>query len=397
MRSRRDFLRGFAYSTALPLFFSHLSCGSPARRTLSYREAITTILTRLRDREASSVRDAADVIADTLIARGRCFIRTGNPVTETLSCEPKPVLGRQFVPLRSMDVARTVRSGDALLTALRDDIVEQAGSRGAHIIGIESPARETALFPPEKTSSPTVIRSHIPSTGGIVRRPGYASGILPGSGPVLAALVTALAGEIYYRSGGIGRTGDSPPSVFTSYLDALIGRTGRLAGQQQAIEAAGALSAEAVMAGGRLFVHDARGILAQELLQGGGVPSFVSALPESFPRDGGINRGDAVVFASLTSNARSDMMLLRSIRESTDTVVTLCPRDGEGGYRLFNDAAVPLDNLSPEKGGVHAFDNGARRLMHTGGVLNAVLMWSVVEKTVDALVRAGQAPRMLSG
>ena len=405
MIPRRQFFQNITTASLFYLLPISLSC---SKKRLSsgtfYLNSILDILKKIRSKEPNSIREASNIFADTIISRNRCFIYTADsPVAAYLSGS-LPGLPPVFVPLRSEAMAETVRDGDALLTISTGEIPETAGKKAAHIVGITSPVvfygrgDKRPEKPADKSQlrniSGVLIHSYLPERDGLVKLPEYhSSGILPGSVPALLAVITAVAGETYRRSGGIGLTGSSPPEDALSFLDILLERIGRLDDFKEKISNAGDLAAERILAGGRLWIYETQGTLGKEITGSkAGVPLFAQSITRESISRGSLRTGDVLVFGALRSNDTDDLSVMRMARKITDNIISLCPHEKTGGYRIFKESAVSLDNLSYETDGILTFDNGARRFMTTGAIINSVLLWMLLGETADRLIHAGEIP-----
>jgi len=311
-----------------------------------------------------------------------------------------------FVPLVSGAMAATAGVSDALLTTHTGTVPETARSRGTKVVGITSPAVPGGFKHAPRAGTAAgrdcfadvVVGSRLPAGDGLVTVPEYPSGILPGSGPVLLTLTNAIAGETYKRSGGIALSDTSPPGAAYAAIDTVMERIERTRRDYGAVTAAGELVAECILEGGGVRLYDSRGITAKELAEGGGgVPLLVRTADEKSIYEGGMNGSDVLVFSSLESNDPAEMNLMRRARESTKNIVVICPRDGAGGYRIFKDALVGLDNMSREREGVLSFDCGTRRFIKTAHIMNSVIFWAVIGAAVDRLLLSGIAPSSPAG
>lgn len=406
MIPRRLFLRSLSIVPAFPLM--NLSCsGINASPGMVYLKSILDILKKIRKNEINSIRDAANLFAETIISRNRCFIYTADSATSTLLNETVKDLPRVFFPLHTTSMAETVREGDALLTTHPGEIPETAVKKGAYTIGITSPGiidcydgKDTIQFSVKQYLKPltnTLIHSYLPIWDGLVMLPEYPFGILPGSAPVHFSLITAIAGETYGRSGGIGLTGNSIPEDASHFLDTLLERITRLVNYRDTFRKAGEIAAGSLLKNGRVWVYDGQGILRKEIISGAGVPLFAHSISRKEIGDGTLKAGDVLLFGALGSNNSDDLNVIRQTSNITDKIITFCPHDETGGYRLYNDSAVSLDNLSHDRNGLRIFDNGQRRSMHTGIIMNSILLWTVLGEATGFIIHSGEIPCYLMG
>ncbi|MCE5250577.1 hypothetical protein LLG96_10210 [bacterium] len=405
---RREFLKKMLASSALPLYQLSLSCGKPpASSAETYLHALMKIFSVIIRTESGAIRDAANLSADTLIARNRCFLYTGFPAQPGYLNEDMPGLPRIFINLRSLPMAETIRSGDMLLATDTGEFTDIARKNGARIVGITSPPftdeykqslyGSFAVIKHMGDSADMLIRSHLPFRDGLVKRPEYPFSILPATIPVRLLLVMALAGETYRRSGGIGLTGNTLPRDAAGFIGTVLGRMNELANQAATIHQAGTMAAEHIAGGGRLWIYDSRDALKTMLPDASGIPLFAHPISRQEIQGGFLKSGDVVLFGSLRSNATGDLNLIRALRSVTNAVITICPRDETGGYRLFKESAHGLDNLSSESTGVMSFDDGRPPFLHTGGIMNCILMWMVIGAITDSLAERGEPPCYLMG
>lgn len=405
--SRRNALRALGIP-ALSLLSAPLSCSigkqSPG---MQYARALEKILKKIRSSEETSFRDAANLFAHAILARNLCFLITGDPEHPGYLSEDTPGLPRIFVYLRSREMTETVRSGDALLATLPGDLASLAKSHGARVVGLSSPMvlddyssedRNRLTVEREMTSLASIlIKTHQPVWDGLVNLPEYPFGILPGSGPVELATVTALAGEVYRRSEKVLRVEKIGPRDALDFLDVVTKRLRKLREQREAFTIAKTLIGKKILNSGTLWVYDRRGALARELSRGGGAPLFARSITAEGITNGTLRAVDGLIFASLESNNPEDLHLIRMARGITSAITTICPREEGGGYRIYNEAPSGMDNLSPEKEGVRKFDNNSRTFLHTGGILNCTVFWMLLGDIVGHLIAAGQVPCCLMG
>jgi uncharacterized phosphosugar-binding protein len=390
---RRHFLAAVSAAAATLPFFAP-GCGSTSAGGRSYAEALRAILDAIVANEAPSIRDTANLLADTIIARNRCFLYTGHRALSRYLTAPGNGLPRVLIPLLTGEMADTVREGDIVCTTHTTGITDTAASHGARIIPLSSAASASDANR-RGGHSPAIpsLDAHLPSDG-IVAHPGLPSGILPGTFPVLASIITAVAGETYRRSGGIGLTGATRPTDALAFLNITRERISAIGTQPQhgmTTEAAGIL-AQSVRRGGRVLVYDSTVIAHGEIAEGPGVPSFLEqAVRENFPGD--VHDHDAVIVLSASSNRQEDLAVVRAVRGSSHAVVSICPRDEEGGYRLFKEATAGLDNYSYERDGVLSYEFESKRFLKTAAILNSAVFWQLIDETVTQLVDTGYTPQ----
>jgi len=385
---------------------AEISCGGE-RGSIGrdYLDSLLEILETIREKEAESIRDASNLFAGTLVSRNHCFLYTGYEFLAAYVKDPLSGLPGVFVPVASEAMAATAGESDALLTTHTGAVHETIRSRGTKVVGIVSPAVPGGFEHTSRAETGTaargditdmIIRSRLPARDGLVTVPEYPSGILPGSGPVLLTLMNAIAGETYERSGGIALTDAPSPGVAFTAIDTVVERIERIRRDYGTVAAAGETIAECILEGGRVWLYDSRGITAKELANGGGVPLFVRPVDERRIYEGGIAGRDVLIFSTLESNAPGDMNLMRHARNATENIVSICPHDGAGGYRIFRDASIGVDNMSCEREGVLSFDYGTRRFIKAAQIMNSVLFWTMIGEAVGRLLRSGIIPSFLA-
>ena len=393
---------------ALPLFGGFLSCtagkDTPGSR---YLLALLRILEKIRKDEWTAIRDAANLFARTILSRNLCFLITSHPSIPGYLNEDTSGLPRIFVYLRSREMAGTIRRGDAVLATAGGEFVRIARANGANIAGVCTPPIPDCCGPDERkqlgaveglgaTACPLIITG-LPVWDGLVNLPEYHFGVLPGSGPVEIAVVTALAGETYRRTERSVRIEHARPRDAVEFIDTVVRRLASVRDRNGVALDAATTAAKKILNRGVLWVYDRRGGLARELDSAAGAPAFLRVISEKGVTDGTLRPIDGLVFASLESNQPEDLHLIRMARGITNAIVTICPREGKGGYRIYNEAPSSVDNLSPEKEGVRTFDNNSRAFLHTGGIMNAAILWMLAGEITGKLIAAGRVPYMYMG
>lgn len=406
--ARRTALLRIAGLSALPVAMTLPSCSfrksSPGVR---YARELLRILDTIRKREEPAFRDAANLFAHTIIARNLCFLANDLPQLPGYLGEDTPGLPRVFVYLRSREMAETLRPGDAAFVTAPGELAGIARERGAKIVGMTSPLVLDDYTPEERDKlgpvtaigelADIVIRTRLPFSDGLVTIPEYPFGVLPGSGPVELATVTALAGEVYRRTEKALRIESVGPRDATGFLETVSKRIRTAEKREKNFAEASALAAKKILNRGVLRVYDRQGALTRELARGAGTPAFVQPVTREQITGGTLRAIDALVFASLESDLPEDLHLIRMARGITNAIITISPKVEGGGYRIYNEALAGIDNLSPEKEGVRKFDNNARTYLHTGGILNVTLFWMLVGEIMGELIQAGDIPCCLMG
>jgi uncharacterized phosphosugar-binding protein len=223
-------------------------------------------------------------------------------------------------------MAETIRPGDALLATFPGELATVAKTRGARVVGITSPLvlddygaedRNRLILEREMFGlAGMVIKTRQPVWDGLVTLPEYPFGILPGSGPVELATVTALAGEVYRRSEKVFRMEKSGPRDALEFLDMVVKRIRKLREQREAFQTSTELIGKKILNRGTLWVYDRVGALSRELAHGGGVPLFARAITKEGITNGALRAIDGLIFASLESNNPEDLHLIRMARGS---------------------------------------------------------------------------------
>lgn len=360
--SRRDIIRtvsNILVASGAPFM---LSCGM--RSTQESRplpERLAGVIGAMRSGAVRQLIAAANLVADVIIGRNRAFAASDNGAFMAMFDSPMTRMPHVFIPLRSEEMAQTIRTGDVIVSFDCCGLVDTARSRGASVIllssGQESPA------PGDVSSAEITIPLFTATENGLDTA---ASGISA------AAAMLALAGEAYERSGGIGRTGESEPSTATAFLTKLQERLTDSLTQDKAVSTAADRIATTVSAGGILYVWDNEGFFSN-LFARLKKSRMESAVIEDRGMAPGFTEDDTLVLGALTSNSPDDLAITRRAANAGAFVATICPGSGEGGYRLFSAADVSLDNLSPETGGLIAFDYGRTSFLSTGPIMNMAL------------------------
>jgi hypothetical protein len=264
--SRRLFFKYSFCISSLSLAVS-LSCGFNKKTAgIRYLDSLCHALKEIRNKEETRLRDVSNLFAQTLINRNRCFLAISDPMNPGYYTEEKSSLPPVFILIRSLEMAVTIREGDALLTTNTGDIPGLAKKRGATVVELPGALR---------------IRT------------------LSDAGPVHLAIITALAGEIYRRSEGVNRTGNLPPTDALRFLDTVESRLQKIKKQREDIYKAALLIGEKIHHGGDLWLYDKSGAFAREISAGhipGTNPRIIT--PEGIT-GGHLKDKDALVFMSL--------------------------------------------------------------------------------------------------
>ncbi len=174
---------------------------------LRYLASLEKVFLRIKKEEQDELRDIANLCAKAVLSRNLCFLATAQPGEPGYLSEDSPGLPRIFVYIRSREMADTIRSGDIVLADAPGEFVRVARVNGAKIAGICMPCVPDCANESQKKQYISregygddvrpVMRALLPFGDGLVNIPEANFGILPGSGPVELALMTALAGEVY--------------------------------------------------------------------------------------------------------------------------------------------------------------------------------------------------------
>lgn len=259
--SRRNFLMHLASLSSLSLTPFFLSCGFTGKSSgIRYLSSLQHVFTIIRDKEVTRIRDAANLFAHALIIRNRCFMAVSNPVYPGYFAEGSLGLPPVFVLIRSREMAGTLREGDALLTTIAGEIPRLAKKKRVMVVGLTSPSVLDDYSPEQQKnhrglmkigdSASLLIHTHLSHLNNPVRTNSGRSGVSAGTGPALLAVITALAGEIYRRSEGIGRTGNFTPRDAILFLDAILHRLKSVKKQRENLHQAALIAGEKVQRGG---------------------------------------------------------------------------------------------------------------------------------------------------
>lgn len=387
IQSRRLFLaRITGAGIAVPALMT--GCGRHPASGIQYLDSLRGIIRTIASDESASIAEAADRAAWSLLRRSTVFVSSGGPDFPGFFPDDNPGMPPVFVQLRSLEMAGAITENDSVIAFGDGDTVRMARERGASVIMVDMPrprgignrAGDTVSAPGD---ADIVISSHVPENWRIPANGGASPTWIPEVYPVAFALTLALAGEIYQRSGGIGRTGNSRPGAAQAFLELLDGRIAEAMEQRDEIlEAAGLIGvADRLPAGGRVLLYDRPGAFGRAVRYCGAPPQVLPA-SRGAVTGGELKPNDTLVIGALSSNSPSDLTLVRAARQHTQRIVGICPHDENGGWRLFKDTNAALDNLSPETEGVLSFDDDRRRFLATGNLMNTVLMWAAVVESV---------------
>lgn len=354
----------------------------------------------------SHILEGANLIASSIISRNRFFLFNGVSENINYISQDYPGLPKIFVQLRSKAMAETVRKGDTLLSTSPGEIPEIAKKYGAFIIGITSPIvideydpGTQILFASKqelRKLADVLIYSHLPVWDGLIKIGEYPFGILPGSGIILPLITSAVTGESYRRSGGIGLTDNSPPVDAYSFIDIVIKRTEQLKNHTAPIRDAGMQSAEKILNGAKIWVYDKYNIINQQISTGAGVPVLLNTISRKGITDGTLKSGDCLVLSIPFSIKSDEFEIITEVQKITDMVVILSPNSEVRVNPLFNKM-IWFDNFSPENDGVLTFDGGLRNYLYTGDIINSIIFWMLIGEITNYLIKTDKTPCYLMG
>jgi len=228
--SRRDFFNSLAVSLGIFSTFYLQSCSQKELRfsASEYLKKLGIIFTDIQNNESVSIHDGANILADAILSKNRCFLYFSQNDGFPFPLEMNYGIPKIFTELRSEMMLNILREGDAFLSFKGGKIPEAAAKRGVNVIGISScftedshtQETESILKDPQYAgkNAKCLIESHIPSWDGIFKDPDTSFGVFPVSAPVILALFTAISGEAYARSGGIGLNAEKTRVTALKYL-----------------------------------------------------------------------------------------------------------------------------------------------------------------------------------
>ena len=249
--TRRYFLSLATYAgvTGMSAFILP-SCGNTKNKHHTYGDSLASICNRLVTNTLDTILEAADECAETILARGTCFIAQcttlhGGAVPEI------PYLPTIFKIIRSAGMAGAIEVSDIIISAGLPEDVVRAHNRGIPVIVIET--LEDGIRSQESGVAVS-ITGNTP-TDGTVSSPF----------PLTDTLIGAITGEAYGRSGGIGLTNNATPSIAHRYIELVQERTLSMDSQSDAIQAAATIMTDTLRNGGTAYIVDTSGLFHRDL------------------------------------------------------------------------------------------------------------------------------------
>jgi len=384
--SRRSLLSA-ALASVFPLL--SLSCADNRQSgSADYSSMLASLIGDIADSEQYSIRDSANMFADTIIARKRCFFFSSHPALTAFFDDTENGLPPLFILLRSTAMAEAVGNGDTLLTTDTGAIPELCHRNGAQIAGISSALSADGSSDPEREGlahknnfteiCDTLIQSHLPVTDSLLHSDDYPHSIFSAFTPVVLAIIAAVSGEAYARSGGIGLSDSSAPSVALSYLEIVRSRVEALSASKTKLANAAALATQSRTEGKRVIVSSQNAFTGADLRSSFGMQRILEYLTPQVIRSGSLSPGDCLIYCASSSNDPGDMIVIGAAKKWTDRIITISPQHSSGGYRLDKEASVALGNQSPETDGIITFDSGTKHFLRTHHIINAVILRALV-------------------
>ncbi len=400
--NRRSFLKLTALATTGAYVTAGISC-SEQHGSLAdtYCESAAKILQTIIKSEAATIRDASNFIADSLVSKNRWFLSAETNGPRPFLPNRYPGLPAMYYYLVSREMAYTVRKGDTIVTVTTGNIPAAGRNHGAAVAGITTPSVADEYDPAMFTNpvrmgdlSTVLIKSHLPVWDGLVEISGANGAMFPGSGIVLQAILTAVAGESYHRSGGFHRTDETPPDIAGAFFRHAIKRILSTSQQKELIVETGNIASERIKSGGRLYVYDPKDIITRDIIFGAGIPLMIAPSPAELIKKGLLSEKDTLVMCLTSQLSSGDYTVLSSAIEKTSHIILLHSPSMTGSSDILQKT-VSLDNLSPESKGILSFDNGARSFLSTAGIMNTLLFWSLIAEISDHLIQDGEPPSFL--
>ncbi len=310
--------------------------------------------------ESDSIRDAANLFADTVIARKRCFFYDAQSQYSAFITDPTALLPPLFIPLRSKEMAETLSPEDTLMCLTMDSVSRHAIENGIKTVWIGEAS--------DNNGSAVAIPPHIQGHDTFSFEP-----------PVLLSIISAIAAECYHRSGGIGLTDLSKPSLAMQVLNTVADSIEQIIESGDSLNSAAALISECIDMGGHVYATG-NGSFIESALQTATLPDFLEYRPQSSIGTDNITPGDCVIYSSASSNAAADMLTVSKIKKWTSHLISISPHESDSGFRLHKNAEIAIDNHSRDRDGLIGFDNGQSRYISTSLILNAALILTLAEK-----------------
>lgn len=205
--------------------------------------------------------------------------------------------------------------------------------------------------------------------------------------------------------------------------------------QSEAIERAGALTAEAISKGGIFYIYDRGHLLSQELLHRAGGPAFVRKMTFDLPKmtmgfgsnapkcrtegldltayneefedkcieatfiQNGMKEGDVLFYNSVSGNGRATISVAKTAKRLGIKLIVLTNKatndrigEKDESLKLYKYADVYMDNCVTDGDAAVTFEGVDERILPMSGISAAFVGWAYIASTIEHLTALGIKP-----
>lgn len=411
--NRRDFVSSILSGSAMGvLFFSR--CGWKSRKESSYAfqflEKCVQILREIQNQELPKLIHATIRAAEIYKKGGQVLAQFNSRIpflnSNQLSSSSDTPNYLSLIDQSIEDAAiNQLQKGDFLITSSVTELTRQTKRRGVFVLGLavpflpnkSTPANRIIVQPGWLTIEETanvVLYTQVPYTDGLLNYPGYPmTPLCPASTISLLCYYWMLTAEISYHI----RLEKTYPFISKGreYLEAIINRVYELNKQVSGIIKTATQMARHVQKGGRFYIYDKKFMLFNEIYQRGASILMIRQLVIEE-----LKPNDVVVLGAEKINDPEDIELARSIRAKGAFLVAISPENSqqkadENSLRKIANAFI--NNLSPEADGIIRIEEESPLICPTGGLLNIIVLWTLVAEFIDQMIKIGLVPYIKMG
>lgn len=185
------------------------------------------------------------------------------------------------------------------------------------------------------------------------------------------------------------------------YQDAIYGILEKVkATQREAMEAAGALVAETLIGGGKVYLDEVVHSIQKDLYYRGGGPIFYRLYDKEKTE---LQAGDLIFVSSVSGRTKRVVDLAYECMEKGVTVIALTSMSyattvepvHASGKRLHEFVTLALDNCAPPAEAMLQVDGIEAPFAACSGISSAFILWSLTSACVEELLKKGYTPGIL--
>lgn len=368
------------------------------------REAIATI----RAQEMDKMAAAADAAAKAVLSGHKAFHfdighmwpqesatdRAGNPGVfgeVAAAYDPKPIQPGDFLLWGSIlggfkqevTSARQLRESGVSIALIYVPSTPEQGIREDEGGKVASDYANIA------------IEGHYPYADGCLSFAEIPAPACPLSGFVNFSTYWAIAAQTAANLLAASAPEGGPPPAFTQavkYLDEIDKSLAQLeqAENVSRIHAAASAIADRLVSGGGLFIYDRFGSLSDEALRRAGGLMDIDYVFNAASATKNLSDSSVLLIGARTGDDTAALGVLQAAKAAGALVVAICP----AGRGLPVAADHFLDDKSPGDMGVIRLPGASSPVSPTCGVLNTVVLWSLIGQTVQDMIEAGYVSRV---